>query len=405
MSTSLFGTRIRALREERKLTQEDLAERLGFKDRQTLSAIETGERRLSAEELLLAAKVLGASLETFTDPFLLIGEGRFSWRQTGVMPARLVDYERDAGRWIAAYRALAAEQGHRPPLDRRSLRLSKASRFEDAVAAGERFAAEYELGDVPAERLASVMQEAFGILVLMVDAIAGVSGAACRLPELDTVLINRREIVGRRHYDLAHEMFHILTWDTMPPDHIEASSERSNNRVEQLANNFASAVLMPGNVLARFGGWTEIAGDGLVEKLNETADALTVTASALKWRLVAAGQLSVAVAKSIDDALVRNNGHSVPSRGSARSLGRRDFERDEMPLIGLLTTQPDEVRGEDAATGDLSPLFSKPFLQVIARALSEGELSVRRAAGLLDLTIDDLPDLFAAHAIPAEIGV
>src|SRR5580700_6838272 len=139
MSTSLFGTRIRALREERKLTQDDLAARLGFKDRQTLSAIETGERRLSAEELLLVVKVLGTSLETFTDPFLLIGEGRFSWRQNGVMPDRLADYERDAGRWIAAYRALASEQGLQPPLDRRSLRLAKTSRFEDAIAAGERF--------------------------------------------------------------------------------------------------------------------------------------------------------------------------------------------------------------------------------------------------------------------------
>jgi hypothetical protein len=40
------------------------------------------------------------------------------------------------------------------------------------------------------------------ILVLMVDPIDGVSGAACRLPELDVVLINRREVPGRRHFDL-----------------------------------------------------------------------------------------------------------------------------------------------------------------------------------------------------------
>ena len=46
--------------------------------------------------------------------------------------------------------------------------------------------------------------------------------AACRLPELDVVLINRREVEGRRHFDLAHELFHILTWDAMPPEHSEA---------------------------------------------------------------------------------------------------------------------------------------------------------------------------------------
>jgi XRE family transcriptional regulator, fatty acid utilization regulator len=405
MTTQLIGTRIRALREDRNLTQDQLSDQLGFKDRQTLSAIETGDRRVSAEELLLAAKVLGAPLETFTDPFLLIGEGRFSWRQTGVPPARLTDYEREAGSWIAAYRVLAAQQGFVPPLDRRALRLTKASSYEDAIAAGDRFAVQYGLGDIPAQCLASVMQESFGILVLMVDAITGVSGAACRLPELDAVLINRQEIVGRRHYDLAHELFHILTWDTMPPDHIETAAETSRNRVEQLANNFASAVLMPRSVLARFGTWTGLAGDALVEKLNETADTLAVTASALKWRLVAIGQLNVVSAKAIDDALLRNNGHSAPTPAKPRSHSRRIINDNGMPVLGLLTSQPSKFWRQDALPRDLPPLFSKPFLEVIARALAEGRLSVRRAAGLLDLAIDDLPELFQAHGIAVQVEV
>jgi DNA-binding XRE family transcriptional regulator len=77
----------RALRDERKLSQDELARLFGFKDRQTVSAIETGERRVSAEELLTAIEKLGAPLDYFTNPFLLVGEGRFSWRQSGVGPA------------------------------------------------------------------------------------------------------------------------------------------------------------------------------------------------------------------------------------------------------------------------------------------------------------------------------
>ena len=49
-----------------------------------MSAIETGSKRVTAEELVLAVERLGALLEYFTDPFLLVGEGRFSWRQSGV---------------------------------------------------------------------------------------------------------------------------------------------------------------------------------------------------------------------------------------------------------------------------------------------------------------------------------
>src|SRR5436305_9249296 len=197
--TARIGSRIKALREQRAQSQDELARLFGFKDRQTLSAIETGERKVSAEELLRAVELFGVQLDYLTDPFLLAGEGSFSWRQTGVKSAALADYEIDAGRLIAAFRALAPKVGREAPLLRRSLGLNKQSHIEEAAAAGERFAAEYQLGDVPAARLAEIMERELGLLVLMVDSIKGVSGAACRLPELDAVLINRREIAGRRH--------------------------------------------------------------------------------------------------------------------------------------------------------------------------------------------------------------
>ena len=363
---NFIGARIKALREERKLSQDDLARVFGFKDRQTVSAIETGERRVTAEELVIAVEKLGASLDYFTNPFLLVGEGRFSWRQTNVGPQALNGYERSAGRWIAAYRALSSQVGRAAPLLRRSLGLTPRHSFEDAMEAGERFVAEFELGDVPADRLAEVMERALGILVLRVDAFDGISGAACRLPELDVVLINRNEVEGRRNFDLAHELFHILTWDTMPPEHSEAAVETGGNRVEQLANNFASAVLMPVKVLDGMADWPGLADDAMVERLNAAADQLKVTASALKWRLVALNRLKLAKARAIPDVALRNNG-----------------------------------RGEAAV--DVPPPFSKPFVEVIGLAIEGAHVSARRASGLLDLTVDELGDLFEVYGAPSPI--
>ncbi len=360
--TQLIGARIRALREERGLSQEDLARQLGFKDRQTLSAIENGERRVTAEELLLAAERLGASLDYFTDPFRLVGEGHFSWRQTNVGPQRLSAYERSAGRWIAAYRTLARQIGHKTPLLRRSLGLTKHHSYEDASAAGERFVSEFELGDVPARSLADVIEWQLGILVLRVDALEGISGAACRLPELDVVLINRNEVPGRRHFDLAHELFHILTWDTMTPEHVEEAVETSKNRIEQLANSFASAVLMPARSLDRFGDWKELEGNQLISKLNATADELLVTASALKWRLVTLGRLPATIARSIPDAALRYNGH-------------------------------------EARECNPPPLFSRPFIQVMVEGLKQGHISARRIASLLDVPIDAISELFRLYDV------
>lgn len=362
MATQMIGARIKALREQRKLSQDGLAKLFGFKDRQTVSAIETGERRVTAEELMLAVEKLGADLNYFTDPFRLVGEGRFSWRHTNVKPVHLDGYERNAGCWIAAYREIAPHVDKTVLLPRRTLGLTKQSTFEDAMAAGERFVADFDLGDVPAARLAEVMERELGILVLMVDVIDGISGAACRLPELDAVLINRHEVIGRRHFDLAHELFHILTWEAMPPEHVEAAVESGGNRVEQLANNFASALLMPGDLLEPYGAWADLDDEALIARLNATADDLQVTATALKWRLVALGALKPARARAIPDAVLRYNGRK-------------------------------------AGEPNPPPLFSRPFMEVIGLAVQEGRVSVRRAADLLSLTIDDLEDLFAAHGL------
>ena len=366
MTTHQIGSRIRALREQHNLSQDSLARLFGFKDRQTISAIETGLRRVTAEELLLAVEKLDAPLEYFTDPFLLAGEGRFSWRQSGVDAEQLAAYENDAGRWIAAFRALAPQVGRDAPFLRRALGLDRHSRFEDAMQAGERFVSEFELGPDPALRLADVMERELGILVLMVDASDGISGAACRLPELDAVLIAHREVSGRRHFDLAHELFHLLTWDTMPPEHSEEARETGGNRVEQLANNFAAALLMPVGALERPSGWSHLVQGDLIARLNSAADDLHVTSSALRWRLVALGELTAAAARSLPEPALRNNGH-------------------------------------DAVEAPLPPLFSKPFVEVLALAIGKGLVSVRRAAALLDATVEDLSQIFTAHEVEGPV--
>jgi Zn-dependent peptidase ImmA (M78 family) len=234
------------------------------------------------------------------------------------------------------------------------------------MAAGERFASDFRLGAIPGEKLPEVMERELGILVLMVDTIDGVSGAACRLPDLDNVLINRHEVAGRRNFDLAHELFHILTWETMPPDYVEEATEYSKSRVEQLANNFASALLMPESALKDFESAST--KSEIVAWLNATADKLQVTATALKWRLVALNRLEATKARQISDDALRYNGRESP-------------------------------------TGEAPPLFSKYFMEVLGQAINEGRISARRAANLLDLTVDDLSDLFVQHAVETPLDL
>lgn len=369
MSRHLIGRRIKALRKERGLTQNGLTELLGFNDRQTVSAIETGTRRVTADELVLVAEKFGEPLDYFTDPFRLVGEGRFSWRQAGAKPEQLDVYEQFAGSWIAAYRTLSAQIGYERPLLRRALSLDRHAHCEDSMRAGERFASQFSLGKAPALRLAEVMENDLGISVLMVDAPGNISGAACRLPDLDVVLIARHDVAAWRHFNLAHELFHLLTWEAMPPKHIEEVEGKTGNRVEQLANSFAAAVLMPSEVLDQFGEWSGFDEKELIAHLNLAADELHVTSSALKWRLVALGKLKRAVANSLPQVELRNNGR------------------------------------DSAAEQDPPPLFSPSFMKVIGNAIEDGKISVRRLAQLFDMSVDDLPNLFTAQGLKSPISL
>ncbi|MCD1621156.1 XRE family transcriptional regulator, partial [Salipiger manganoxidans] len=194
------------------MSQEKLAELLGVESRQIVSSIETGHRKVSAEELVRFTSIFEVGLDYFTDPYLIAGKGLFSWRQTGVDSARLNAFEVKAGRWIGAYRLWCDQLGQNAHTLQKEVRLTRSSSFEEAISAGEAVAKELDLGDVPADRLRAAAEEDLGAIVLMADTEPGISGAACRLPELNAIIINRNEPPSRRNYDLAHEIFHLLTW-------------------------------------------------------------------------------------------------------------------------------------------------------------------------------------------------
>jgi hypothetical protein len=109
----------------------------------------------------------------------------------------------------------------------------------------------------------------------------------------------------------------------------------------------------------RYGPWN---GD-IVDRLKTAADALGVTATAARWRLVNLGQLTDAAARQIPDAALRGIGRPLPLFSTMRDADaaqRRD--------------------GSEVDDEGPPPLFSKSFIEVIALAIKQGQLAARRAA-------------------------
>jgi Zn-dependent peptidase ImmA (M78 family)/transcriptional regulator with XRE-family HTH domain len=365
--TRLIGERIRLAREDSGLSQEALTKTLGYKDRQTLSTIECGQRRVSPEELLQFSDALGRPLDFFTDPYLVASPQALSYRAKEATPPQLGSFEAQAGRLIAAHRRFQELLG-RPtsPVQPQISTLGERSPYDFAEFQGERCASAWQLGEVPALRLREAAKT-LGIVVLHVDAPRAISGAACRLPDGAYVLINRNEPATRQNFDLGHEIFHLLTWDKLPPQKIDLIEPESPTRAgakskrrpaEILADSFTAGLLMPSAaVRAR---WARSDGLPLAQSLAQGAAHFVVSPTSFYWRLV--------------------------------NLGLLKPNADTTRLVGTLKSPATEERPQ---------LYGADFVADLHAVLDRGAVTVRRVLSLLELEQDELHALFAAYKLPA----
>ena len=356
----LIGERIKLAREEDGLSQDRLSTQLGFNDRQTLSSIELGQRAVAPEELVKLTAKLGRPLSYFTDPYVVAGKNAFSYRSKQAKPAELADFERQAAKLIAAQRRFRELLGRVPsPVQPQLASMSSRVALDFATFQGERSAAAWQLGEVPARRLREVVERELGIAVFYIDAPSSISGAACRLSDGGYILINRNEPWARQNFDLGHEVFHLLTWEKMPPgriDLIQSETKSASNRpaVEKLADAYTAGLLMPEAVIKP--RWAHRGSAPMGEWIPVQAEALRVSPIALYWRLVNLELIKKALLKEVSASRV-----SV-------SEGRPQ-------------------------------LYSADFVQDLHAVLERGHVTVLRAVELLDSSVAELEELFASYKL------
>lgn len=124
-----IGDRIREIREAKKLTQEQLAEK-AVMSKGFLSEIENGKRNVSSEYLLRIANSLCASVD-----YLLRGTTDVSGngtRESIVIPAELSEAAEKLN--LSYAQTVELLEAHRSVIAKRSMKQSKAFTREDWVA-------------------------------------------------------------------------------------------------------------------------------------------------------------------------------------------------------------------------------------------------------------------------------
>ncbi len=292
-----LGKRIRAARRTLGLTQQQLAREAGLPALQVVSQIEKGEREVKAWELVNICRALRVDFGDLLRDEEPAPRAAVLWRQAATENQSIREAE-----FVQAYERYAlleqlcgqCAESDLPLRDEAPERLS----FEQAARMADESRTEFELGSRPAAALRSVLEERYGVQIWHRHLGSEGSAACTRGATGAAMLVNSAEVPGRRNFSIAHELFHLLTWEkTMEAR--ESGGEPFHTRIEQLANVFASALLLPEDHLRNAVG-RRSQGRGLVlADLVELAREFDVSAVALLWRLQNLGVLTPDAAEEV----------------------------------------------------------------------------------------------------------
>jgi Zn-dependent peptidase ImmA (M78 family) len=238
-----IGKRLKVARESIGYTLAKTSQESGI-GVSSLSEFENGEREPRISCLSKLAEVYKKNLEFFlTDE--PITEDLMLWRDEPNTNEERKKIEAEFRQLCEQYRRLEilTDEVKEPRLPTPEVQEAESFNYKQA----EKFAKKvYQTwfcpGDIPITSLKNILEERYYVKIFYLD----FSGSSISLLSNQfgpAVLLNEKSTQWRRSFDLAHELFHLLTWKIFrtqnPEDFIANQSE------EKLADTFASRLLMP----------------------------------------------------------------------------------------------------------------------------------------------------------------
>lgn len=278
-------------RESLRLTLKEVSNKIGFVHYQTLSSIESGKREIKAWELAKLANIYGRNIDFFLWPDERKKETKILWR-TPEENTKKEAIKRTFLSFCEKYKNLLELSGEKEGKNNELLlsltknNLLNRYSFEYVSKIASDYLNLLQLGSRPACSLTKILEEKVGIKTIHLELDPEISGGSTVGDFGMAILINANDAPWRRNYDLAHEFFHLITWNYFSPEEIYKKDKKGKNRIEQLADVFASAFLLPEDELRdEFRKKTE---KNYITYLNlvDIAREFSVSIEALLWRLV-----------------------------------------------------------------------------------------------------------------------
>lgn len=339
----LFSQRLHSARVMAGLSMDDLVEKMAEKvSKPAISKYEHGQMMPESNILIALADALGVGIDYFFTPANLELTG-LNFRKKASLGVKavqsLTERVRDAlQRYMEIENLIGEKDGFSNPLS-----TAPVLTVKDAEAAAIRLHESWELGLESGIAHVIDLFEEHGVKVIEIDGTSGFDGLSGHVGEVPFIVINSSVPTDRKRFTALHEFAHLIL---RFPDSTE-EKER-----EKLCHAFGGAFLMPCAVLLRELG--SVRSEISYYELGALKAQYGISMQAIMYRARVCGIISEYAyqAFSID-------------------VSRRGWRRNE----------PGEY-----------PLAERPqrFMQLIHRALSEGAISLSKAAELSRKSIDIL---------------
>jgi Zn-dependent peptidase ImmA (M78 family)/DNA-binding XRE family transcriptional regulator len=282
---SLLPKRALQARQAAGFSLREAAKYLGFRSYQTLSNIEKGERKIDADELSAMARFYGRTLDYFFEPDIF-PDPEPLWRKASEVDT--IKVKRQFLLFLENYSNMENLLGLRGRLKDIQQNYDKADfaaeGFKLAEKIGTKIYRQLNLGSRPALNLLNVLENHLRIKVLHLSLVNGISGGSVVDNKLGVgILINREDAPWRRNFDLAHELFHVVTWGVFTHEEVGDGTEKT--RPEQYADIFASNLLLPESHLRYAVDETTRDDQIRIVDIIELAKDFGVSTEAILWRL------------------------------------------------------------------------------------------------------------------------
>jgi Zn-dependent peptidase ImmA (M78 family)/transcriptional regulator with XRE-family HTH domain len=243
--------------------------------------------------------------------------------------------------------------------------------FQRAAEVARKVGKELGLGDRPSFSLLQMLEDKCGIKIFHQDIDPTGTAASVRSGRYGwAVLLNSRSSQARRNFDLAHELFHLLTWEVFGHNTDEGPSESSLEE-EKYANAFASHLLMPEDEVRSAVERRRQGGKLPLAAVVEIARQFQVSVEAMAWRI--------------------------------HSLYRLDQKKTEQAVAGLkgMRSQEQALSGQREEPSALPQRYQDLAL----RALMQGQISVGRFAEYTGVSVQEAMRRNEEGDLDAEIAL